>query len=161
MTENFQDKLHQVDCKQSKVAKISGVIRRELECEKRSKTFCQIYAIQNMQNQTNAKHFIDSEDVFKSTKNVLEKRSTSEDPSNITTSKVLSKIWNRKNLHSNNTTFPWLRVLLKFMVHSVELNSSEFLNLKHFNLLHLNKIDIDMNLNTQIQSLCSLFFYIL
>ena len=123
MTENFQDKLHQVDCKQSKGAKISGVIRRELECEKCSKTFCQIYAIQNMQNQTNAKHFIDSEDVFKSTKNVLEKRSTNEDPSNITTCKVLSKIWNRKNLHSNNTTFRWLKVLLKFMVHSVELNS--------------------------------------
>ena len=111
MTENFQDKLHQEECKQSKGAKICASIRRELECEKCSKTFCQIFARQNMQNQTNTKHSINSEDIFKSTKNVLEKRSTKEDSSNTTTSKVLSKICNRKNLHSNNTTFPWLKVL--------------------------------------------------
>ena len=117
MTENFQDKLHQTDCKQSKVAKICVVIRMELECEKCSKTFCQIFTRKNMQNQTNAKHFIDSEHVFKSTKNLLEKRSTNDDSSNITTSKVLSKICNRKNPHSNNTTFPWLNVLKKFMVY--------------------------------------------
>ena len=30
MSENFQDKLHQEDCKQSKVAKICASIRREL-----------------------------------------------------------------------------------------------------------------------------------
>ena len=111
MTENFQDKLHQEQCKQSKSAKICGSIRREFECEKCSKTFYQIFARQNMQNQTNAKHSINSEDIFKLTKNVLEKRSTKEDSSNTTTSKVLSKICNRKNLHSNNTTFPWLKVL--------------------------------------------------
>ena len=111
MNENFQDKLHQEECKQSKDAKICANIRRELECEKCSKTFCQIFARQNMQNQTNAKHSINSEDIFKLTKNVLEKRSTKEDSSNTTTSKVLSKICNRKNLHSNNTTFPWLKVL--------------------------------------------------
>ena len=70
-----------------------------------------------------ANHSINSEDIFKSTKNVLEKRSTKEDSSNTNTSKVLSKIWNRKNLHSSNTTFPWLKVLYKFMVQSVELNS--------------------------------------
>ena len=63
------------------------------------------------------------EDIFKSTKNVLEKRGTKENSSKTTTSKVLSKICNRKNLHSNNTTFSWLKVLLKFMVHSVKLNS--------------------------------------
>ena len=123
MTENFQNKLHQEKCKQLKGAKIFSNIRKELECEKCSKTFCQIFARQNMQNQTNAKHSINSEDIFKSTKNVLEKRSTKEDSSNTTTSKVLSKICNRKNLHSNNTTFSWLKVLLKFMVHSVKLNS--------------------------------------
>ena len=55
MTENFQDKLHQADCKQSKVAKICGVIRRELECEKCSQTFCKILQdktckIKQMQN---------------------------------------------------------------------------------------------------------------
>ena len=31
-------------------------IRRELECEKFSKTFCKIFARQNMQNQANTKH---------------------------------------------------------------------------------------------------------
>ena len=123
MTENFQNKLHQEKCKQLKGAKIFANIRKELECEKCSETFCQIFARQNMQNQTNAKHSINSEDIFKSTKNVLEKRSTKEDSSNTVISKVLSKICNRKNLHSNNTTFSWLKVLLKFMVHSVKLNS--------------------------------------
>ena len=109
MTQNFQDKL--VECKQSKGAKIYASIRRKLEPEKCSKTFCQIFAKQNMQNQTNAKHPINSEDFFKSTKNVLEKRSTKKDSCNTTTCKVLSKICNRKNFHSNNTTFPWLKVL--------------------------------------------------
>ena len=111
MIENFHDKLHQEESKQSKGAKICASIKRELECEKCSKTFCQTFARQNMQNQTNAKHCINSEDIFKSTKNVLEKRSTREDSSNTTTSKVLSKICNRKNLRSNNTIFPWLKVL--------------------------------------------------
>ena len=106
MTENFQDKLHQEECKQSKGAKICASIRRGPECEKCSKTFCQIFARQNMQNQTNAKHSIHSEDIFKSTKNVLEKRSTKEGSSNTTTSKMLSKVCNRKNLDSNSTTFP-------------------------------------------------------
>ena len=63
------------------------------------------------------------EDIFKSTKSVLGKCSTKEDSSNTTTSNVFSKICNRKNLHSNKTTFPWLKVLYKFMVCSVELNS--------------------------------------
>ena len=58
MTENFQNKLHQEKCKQLKGAKIFSNIRKELECEKCSKTFCQIFARQNMQNQTNAKHSI-------------------------------------------------------------------------------------------------------
>ena len=110
MTENFQDKLHQEECKQSKGAKIYASIKRELECEKCSKTFYQIFSRQNMQNQTNAKHCINSEDIFKSTKNVLEKCTTKVDSPYTTTSKVLSKICNRKNLHSNNTTFPWLKV---------------------------------------------------
>ena len=92
MTENFQDKLHQEECKQSKGAKICASIRRELECEKCSKIFCQIFARQNMQNQTNTKHSISTKDIFKSTKNVLEKRSTKEDSSNTTTSNVSSKI---------------------------------------------------------------------
>ena len=52
-----------------------------------------------MQNQTNAKHSSNSEGIFKSIKNVLEKRNTKEgSSSNTTTSKVLSKICYRKNL---------------------------------------------------------------
>ena len=56
MAENFQDNLDQEECKQSKGAKICASIRRELECEKYSKTFYKIFAKQNMQNQTNEKH---------------------------------------------------------------------------------------------------------
>ena len=66
-------------------------------CVKCSKTFCKIFATQNMPNQTNAKHSSNSEDIFKSTKNVLETTNSKEDSSNCTTSKVLSKIPNRKN----------------------------------------------------------------
>ena len=111
MIEHFQDKLHQEECKQSKGAKICASIRREPECEKCSKTFCQILARQNLQNQTNAKHSINSEVIFKSTKNVLEKCSIKDDSSSSTTSNIFSKICNGKNLNSNNTTFPWLKVL--------------------------------------------------
>ena len=49
-----------------------------------------------MQNQTNAKLFSNSEDISKSTKNVLEKINNKEDSSSIK-SIVLSKI--RQNLH--------------------------------------------------------------
>ena len=111
MTKNFEGNLHQEECKQSKVPKLFANIGRELECEKFSKELCKVFARQNMQNQTNTKHSINSEDIFKSTKNVLEKCSTKEDSSNTTTSNVLSKICNRNNLHSNNTTFPWLKFL--------------------------------------------------
>ena len=44
MTENSQDKLHQEECKQSKSAKFRASIRWELECEKCSKAFWQIFA---------------------------------------------------------------------------------------------------------------------
>ena len=118
MTENFQDKLHQEECKQLKGAKSYASIRRELECEKCSKTFCKIFARQNMQNQTNAKLSCNFADIFKSTKSALEKLNTKQDSSNTTTSKILSKILNRKHVQSNNTTFPWLKVLKKFMVSS-------------------------------------------
>ena len=71
-----------------------------------------------MQNQTNAKLSCNFADIFKSTKSALEKLNTKEDSSNTTTSKILSKILNRKHVQSNNTTFPWLKVLKKFMVSS-------------------------------------------
>ena len=49
MTENFQNKLHQEECKQSKRAKLFASIRKEPEWEKCCKTFWQIFARQNMQ----------------------------------------------------------------------------------------------------------------
>ena len=58
MTENFQDKVHQEECEQSKRSKICASIRRKLECEKCFKPFYQIFARQNMQNQTHAKHSV-------------------------------------------------------------------------------------------------------
>ena len=58
MIEHFQDKLHQEECKQWKDTKICASFRRKPEYEKCSKAFCQIFASQNMQNQTNAKHSI-------------------------------------------------------------------------------------------------------
>ena len=58
-----------------------------------------------MQNQTNAKHFSTYADIFKSTKNISEQLISEVDSSNTTTSKVLSKIPNIKNLKSNNITF--------------------------------------------------------
>ena len=51
-----------------------------------------------MQNQTNAKHSSNSEEIFKSTKNSLEKLNTKKDSSNTTTSKVIPKIPNRKKI---------------------------------------------------------------
>ena len=46
MTENFEDKLHQEECKLLKGAKNCASIRKELECEKCSKTFCQKFTRQ-------------------------------------------------------------------------------------------------------------------
>ena len=57
MTENFQHKLHQEECKQSKGAKIWASIRSEPESEKCSKTFCQIFARQNIGNQNKSRTF--------------------------------------------------------------------------------------------------------
>ena len=110
MTENFQHKFYQEECKQSKGAKICASIRRELACEKKkcSKAFFKIFARQDIQNKTNEKHSSYSEASLKSTKKVSEKIRTEVDSS---TCKVLSKIPNRKNLQSNNTTFAWLKFL--------------------------------------------------
>ena len=97
MIENLQEKLHQGKCKQSKVAKISASSRWELECEKCSQTFCKIFRRQIMQNQTNKKHFSNPSAIFNSAKNFFKKRNPNEDSSKTTISKVLSKIFNRKN----------------------------------------------------------------
>ena len=70
-----------------------------------------------MQNQTNAKHFSTYADIFKSTKNISEQLISEVDSSNTTTSKVLSKIPNIKNLKSNNITFQLAKISLE--VHGV------------------------------------------
>ena len=64
-----------------------------------------------MQNQTNAKHLSNPEDIFKSAKNVIEKLNTKEDSSKTTISEVLSKLPNRKKISCNNTIFKRLRFL--------------------------------------------------
>ena len=51
-----------------------------------------------MQNQTNTKHFSNTENVFKSAKKFLEKLNPKEGSSKTNISKVLSKIPNRKKL---------------------------------------------------------------
>ena len=59
-----------------------------------------------MQNQSNAKNCINSEDILKSTKNVLEKINPKQDSSKTTISKVLrKKFLTERKLQSNNTTF--------------------------------------------------------
>ena len=88
MVENLQEKLHQRKRKQSKVAKNCTSIRWELGCEKCSKTFYKIFGRQNMQNQTNKKHFSNPEDIFKSTKNFSEKCNPKGDSSKSTISTV-------------------------------------------------------------------------
>ena len=72
----------------------------------------------------------------------------------------------QRNLQSNSTTFSWLKFLQKFMVCCVvgsqipqkkktskqqyNFCMTKILKRKLFNLLHLNKTNINMNLNTQI-----------
>ena len=86
MTENLLEKLHQRERKQVKDAKML-------------QNFLQNIWKKNMQNQTNAKHFRNPEDIFKSAKNFLEKL-------NLTTiSKFLSKIPNRKKTSKQQYNF--------------------------------------------------------
>ena len=83
MIENLQEKLHQGERKQSKGAKICANITWELECKKWSKAFLQNIWRQNMQSQTDTKHFSNHEDIFKSAKNFLEKCNPKEDSSKV------------------------------------------------------------------------------
>ena len=111
MTENVQDKLHQEECNNRNVQKCVPVLEENLSVRnapKRSAKYLQDKTRKTKQMENIPLTF---EDIFKSTKNILGKCSTKEDSSNTITSKVFSKIWNRKNLHSNNKTFPWLKVL--------------------------------------------------
>ena len=110
MIKNLQEKLHQGKRKQPKIQKFVVVLD---ECEKCSKTFCKIFGRQNMQNQTNTKHFSNPEDIFKSPKNFLGKRSPKEDSFKTAISKVLSKISNRKKTSKQQYNFCKAKISLE------------------------------------------------
>ena len=69
--------------------------------------------LQNVQNQTNVKHFSNPEDIFKSIKNFLEKRNHKENSSKTTISKVLSKISNRKKTSKQQYNFCKAKISLE------------------------------------------------
>ena len=66
-----------------------------------------------MQNQTNEKHSSNFDDIF----DFLGKRNTKQDSSNTTTSKVLSKISNRKKAPKQQYNFCMAKISLE--VHGV------------------------------------------
>ena len=67
-----------------------------------------------MLNQTNAKHFINPEDIFKSGKHFLEKRKPKEESLKTTLPKVLNKTSNRKKTSKQQYNFcTRLRFLLE------------------------------------------------
>ena len=70
-----------------------------------------------MQNQTNTKYSSNTEDIFKSAKNILEKLNTKEDSSKTTISKFLSKIPNRKTTSKQQYNFCKAKISLE--VHSM------------------------------------------
>ena len=111
MTENFQDKLHQEDCNNQKVQKFVPVLEENLSVKNAPKLSAKYLQDKTCKTKQMQNILLTLKDIFKSTKSVLGKCSTKEDSSNTSTSKVFSKICNKKNLHSNNTTFTWLKVL--------------------------------------------------
>ena len=111
MTENFQGKLHQEECNNQKVQKFVPVLEENLSVKNAPKLSAKYLQDKTCKTKQMQNIPLTLEDIFKSTKSILRKCSTKEDSSNTTTSKVFGKICNRKNLHSNNTTFPWLKLL--------------------------------------------------
>ena len=111
MAESFQDKLHQEECNNQKVQKCVPVLEENLSVKNAPKLFAKYLQDKTCKTKKMQNIPLTLEDIFKSTKSVLGKCSTKLDSSNTTTSKVFSKICNRKKLHSNNTTFPWPKVL--------------------------------------------------
>ena len=111
MTENFQGELHQEECNNQKVQKFVPVLEENLSVKNAPKLSAKYLQDKTCKTKQMQNIPLTLEDIFKSTKSVLGKCSTKEDSSNTTSSKVFSKISNRKNLHSNNTTVPWLKVL--------------------------------------------------
>ena len=111
MTENFQDNLHQEECNNQKVQKFVSVLEENFSVKNASKLSAKYLQDKTCKTKQMQNIPLTLEDIFKPSKGVLGKCSPKEDSSNSTTSKVFSKICNTKNLHSNNTTFPWLKVL--------------------------------------------------
>ena len=106
MTENFQE-----DCNNQKVQKFVPVLEENLSVKNAPKLSAKYLQDKTCKTKQMQNILLTLKDIFKSTKSVLGKCSTKEDSSNTSTSKVFSKICNKKNLHSNNTTFTWLKVL--------------------------------------------------
>ena len=63
-----------------------------------------------MQNQTNTKYYSNSEDIFKSAKNLLEKFNTREDSLKTTISKVLCKIPSKKKTSKQQCNFRKVKI---------------------------------------------------
>ena len=76
-----------------------------------------MFVRQNMKNQTNTKHSSNSEGIFKSAKNGLDKLNTEEDFSKTTISKVLSKILNRKK--TSNQQYNFCKSNISLEVHDI------------------------------------------
>ena len=110
MTENFQDKLHQEECNNQKVQKFVPVLEENLSVKNTPKLSAKYLQGKTCKTKQMQNIPLTLEGISKSTKNVLGKCSTKEGSSNTITSKVFSKICNRKNLYSNSNTFPWLKV---------------------------------------------------
>ena len=81
------------------------VLDKNLSVKNAPKMFYKIFGRQNMQNQINTKYFSNPEGIFKSAKNVLERRNRKEDSSKTTTSKVLGKFSNRKKTSKQQYNF--------------------------------------------------------
>ena len=96
MTENFQDKLHQEECNYQKVQKFVQVLEEILTVKNVPKLSLKYLQDKTCKTKQMQNIPLTLEDISKSTKSVLGKCSTKEDSPNTTTSKVFSKICNRK-----------------------------------------------------------------
>ena len=113
MIENLQDEPYQLENKEGKGAKLYDNIRWELEDEKYSKTFFNVFKrhLKNQHNQTTSELYTDDnkqqyssnlEDIFKSAKKCYGTLYTKETSSKALTTKFFSKISNKKNNEQYN-----------------------------------------------------------
>ena len=113
MIENLQDEPYQLENKEGKGAKLCDNIRWELEDEKCSKTFFNVFKrhLKNQHNQTTSELYTDDnkqqyssnlEDIFKSAKKCYRTLYTKEKSSKALTTKFFSKISNKKSNEQYN-----------------------------------------------------------